>query len=275
MGERDPKRDPRSGDVLRVGEHVREVESVGNMDVVYFGAVPGVKRAAFRTSRHEWVRWAQDATVEVAKRCVSCDAKHDGVGAVCKWCTSNFRPDAIRSDLAAVNQRIATLAATIAARDERVRELEAEAEKLRDTAVSIELVKVASVDLVQDADGRDQAVLSTSWGIGLHRQHNCDEEGCGCWHVIARLSLSVESRAALLDLRSAKDDARRERDEARARIATMERELAAMRTGAEAAERLAFRERQVRASEAVSWDIDWQDAMAALLAVCPEKGGAG
>lgn len=167
------------------------------------------------------------------------------------------------------------VAATLAASDERIRELEAEAEKIRDTAVSIELVKVASVDLVQDADGRDRAVLSTSCGIGLHRQHNCDEEGCGCWHVIARPPLSVESRVALLDLRSAKDDAKRERDEARARIATLERELEAMRPKAEAAERRAELLRTCRGGgmghSMAAMELAESDR--AILAACQEKGG--
>lgn len=200
-------------------------------------------------------------------------------------------------DQAQAEQR--RLTAALAARDERIRELEAEAEKIRDTAVSIELVKVASVDLVQDADGRDRAVLSTSWGIGLHRQHNCDEEGCGCWHVIARPPLSVESRVALLDLRSAKDDAKRERDEARTRIATLERELAearqrdedatdlilrqgrelaAMRTKAEAAERFSMvvRHRKACLEQGKKWkrSSQWAAAVDAILAACPEKGGA-
>lgn len=198
-----------------------------------------------------------------------------------------------------VPEELNKLAARVAASDERIRELEAEAEKIRDTAVSIELVKVASVDLVQDADGRDRAVLSTSWGIGLHRQHNCDEEGCGCWHVIARPPLSVESRVALLDLRSAKDDAKRERDEARTRIATLERELAearqrdedatdlilrqgrelaAMRTKAEAAERFSMvvRHRKACLEQGKKWkrSSQWAAAVDAILAACPEKGGA-
>lgn len=176
-----------------------------------------------------------------------------------------------------VPEELNRLAATLAARDERIRELEAEAERVTSDRNRLLAVAIESLRQTKEADARI-ATMERELAEARTDCHDRNHVGlrevlCGARLPDASLGQDAALAAHLLGAMEAElAEARQREEDANDLILRQGRELDAMRPKAEAAERRAEALRVIGDVHQIG--VLMGEADRAILAACPEKGGA-